>query len=137
MRRRFLVSLPLITLICLAFVARVAEAREGVNVAIEKPARLVDQGQAVDLKVRVSCPVGREVLEAFAYVVQNQSQSQFGSIPVRCDGRVGHHVVRVPAFPDAPPFQPGPAVATGFVLVLDPATGQTESAQDNQRIRIR
>jgi hypothetical protein len=137
MKRRLTHALLVAMLLTLTAALPLAYARQGVSVKIGKQATLADGGRAVDLSIKVVCPAGRDVLEAFAYVSQDGNQSSFSPIPLVCDGRSQRQVVRVTAFPDSPAFQPGVATASAFILVLDPATGGTETGQDSQTINIR
>lgn len=49
----------------------------------------------------------------------------------------GLYRVGVPGFPNGPLFHRGKAMATAFVLLLDQATGGTQSDGDTGRIKIR
>jgi hypothetical protein len=53
-----------------------AAGQETLAFEIDRKARLVDAGQAVDVQVTVTRPAGAEVLEAFLYVRQDGNQSR-------------------------------------------------------------
>lgn len=136
MRRRFAIFMAF-TIVSLTMGSTAAEPQGGLTVNVGKQARLVDEGRAVYIEVRITCSSDREVLEAFAYVVQNGNESDFGSIPLACADKPRHYLVRASVFPDNPAFQPGEATATAVVLLSDPLTGDTESREDSQQIKIR
>ena len=103
---------------------------------IARNVRLVEGGQAAELMVRVRCQPGLSTLEAFVYVVQDGQQSALAGLPVTCTGRWARLQVRVAASPEAP-FHAGAAQASAFLLLQDPATGQTYSASPTQAVRLR
>jgi hypothetical protein len=113
-----------------------ASALESVIVEIGKKATLIGDGQAVEVEVEVTCARGREVLEAFVYVVQDSNQSQFAGIPVKCNNKPRESIITVSAFPESS-FHQGEAVATAYILLIDPATGTTEADGDTRTIDIR
>jgi hypothetical protein len=114
-------------------------AAQGITVALKANATLLEEGQAVQVRVRATCPTGYTVLEAFVYIGQEGNESDFAFIPLACQDKQKPRdfVIRVPMFPDNPPFHPGDATATAFVLIEDPATGDTLSGGDNRAIRIK
>lgn len=97
-----------------------AVAQESVTLKVGKNATLTNGGQAVSVTVTAQCPAGDTVLEAFVYVVQDGNQSQFGGIPLQCDGGWHRFVVTVTALDFL--FRPGEATASGFVLLVSGAT---------------
>jgi hypothetical protein len=132
----------LLTLLTAALVVglspRTVHAREALTVKIQPHATLLEAGQAVEVTVKVACDAASgTVLEAFMYVVQDGNQSSFAALPVVCDGKQRLSRVRVAMFPDSPPFQRGPALASAYILLLDPATGATVSGGDTGAIKIR
>jgi hypothetical protein len=136
---RFRIVLLLLTA-ALAFgqTLSIAYARESVTVKIYPQATLVAEGQAVEVTVKVACDLSSgEVLEAFVYVVQDGNQSNFAAIPVVCDGRQHESLIRVAMFPDGLAFHRGTAIASAFVLLLDPVTGGTVSGDDTRTVKIR
>jgi hypothetical protein len=133
----------MLLLVCLFLFGLLAvspiSAAQGVTVALKAKATLLEGGQAVEVKVRATCPTGYTVLEAFVYIGQEGNESDFAAIPLACQDKQKPRdfVIRVPAFPDNPPFHPGDATATAFVLIEDPATGGTLSGGDNRAIQIK
>jgi hypothetical protein len=113
-----------------------ALADQSLRLDIFKHAVLQDGGAAVEVALKTHCPVGNEVLEAFMYVVHNGNQSLFAGVPIACDGKLHHHRVRVAAFPDNL-FAEGEAQASGFVLILDPATGETQSLSPVSTLKVK
>ena len=116
--------------------AGAADAAGGVTAEIRKRAALVEQGQAVALKIRAACPTGAEVLEAFAYVTQDGQQSNVAAIPLTCTGKVRQYRVRAARAPDSPAFRRGSAQASAYLLVSDPQTG-TSSVSPARPIKVR
>ncbi len=106
-----------------------------VAIDIKPKATLLDGGTAVLLRGKAVCPSGWEVLEEFAYVVQDGNESFFGFVTTPCDGKWHRFEVRVLAFEEFR-FHEGEAVATGFILVQLPGTPESMSAGDSQRITI-
>ena len=139
MKRKFnLMLLLVIALSVTAVLTSPALALENLSVDIGKNAKLVDGGQAVELKVKTVCVIeGAEVLEAFVYVTQNGNESQFAPIAVSCSGvpRPQKSTVRVPALDFV--FQEGDANSSAYVLVIDPSTGVDYSAGSSESIHIR
>jgi hypothetical protein len=116
-----------------------AQARRPVPVVVDvaPEARLVDGGRAALLRVKVRCPSGFRVLEAFAYLTQAGNQSDFGGLPATCDGKPHLFTVRVSSFQGEPAFRPGRAVGTGFLLIVHRATGKSRQGDDTQPLRLR
>lgn len=104
-----------------------------VQASIAPGATLVEGGAAVLASVTVRCAGGSDVLEAFVYVTQDEQQSRFAPIPVRCGGKARTYVVRVPA-PEGFTFHTGTASASGFVLV--DKRGNVTSASPSQTLTI-
>jgi hypothetical protein len=96
-------------------VAQPAAAQQTLDLRVAKNARLVDQGQAVVLRVTAECPAGAEVLESFVYVTQAGNQSSFGFFTPACTGAKERFTVRVQAM-DAV-FVSGPAQVSGYLLL--------------------
>jgi len=132
--RRSLGAIVVVGLLSLASPA-LAQTRDGIPVAISPRGHVVEAHQAVVVKVKVLCPAGYDVLEAFVYVVQDGHQSNDGAIPVSCDGGPHKYAVRVPAS-QGQAFHRGQAQASAYVLVQDPNTGQTQDGQDTRDILI-
>jgi len=133
-----IVLLLVLTLVVTASLNGPALAQNSLSIDIGTHARLVDGGQAVELKIRTVCAIqGVEVLEAFVYVTQNGNQSQFAPIPVSCSHkhRPQKATVNVPSQDFL--FQEGDANASAYVLVFDPITGIDYSAGAGEVVRIR
>jgi hypothetical protein len=90
--------------------------------AVERKATLVDGGSGVLLEVTTTCPEGNEVVEAFVYVNQDGNSSEWGAIPIACDGvpHSGSSEVRTIDFV----FHKGGASASGYILL---SSGQSIS----------
>lgn len=128
-------SIAILSALALAVAAAPATAvRPGpVQASIAPQASLVEGGAAVLVNVTVRCAGGSDVLEAFVYVTQDEQQSAFTPIPVRCGGRARTYVVRIPA-PEGFTFHLGTASASGFVLV--DKKGNVTSASPAQTLTI-
>lgn len=139
MKRKFRIVLLLtLTLLVSAALASPAFGQESLSVDIGKTARLVDGGQAIELKIKTVCALGSfEVLEAFVYVTQNGNTSQFAGMPVSCADhpRPQKSTVTLSALDFL--FQEGEANASAFILLIDPINGNTISTSPTQVIRIR
>jgi hypothetical protein len=99
-----------------------AAAQATLVVEIGQEARLVDGGRAVDVRLRVTCPAGAEVLEAFVYVTQGGNESQFAFFQPVCDGSPHPLTVRAEALDFV--FHPGKARVSGYMLLV---TGESTS----------
>ena len=131
--RRFSIAVLALAILGAA-VAQTALARPGpVQASIAPEAVLVDEGAAVTIEVSVKCAGGSDVLEAFVYVSQDEQQSQFVTIPVRCGGKARTYAIRVPA-PEGTVFHAGSATASGYVLV--DKKGSVTSASPSQALTI-
>jgi hypothetical protein len=136
--KRKLSFVLLLSLAVSAILASPALGQQSLSVDIGKTAKIIDGGQAVELKVKTVCAIeGFELLEAFVYVTQNGNTSQFASIPVSCSDipRPQKATVRVLALDFL--FQEGEANASAFILLIDPVSGDTLSTSPTQVIRIR
>ena len=92
-----------------------------VNQVVAERATLLNAGQAVTINVSMNCPKRFQVLEAFVYVSQDDSTSEFAPIPVECaNKKLREYLVRVPA--SETPFHAGAATASAYVL-LDEESG--------------
>ena len=112
-----------------------AAENKAIKVKITKHATLEQGGQAVIVEVKVTCASTRHILqESLVYVVQDGYTSQFAGLPVVSDGRPHQNRIRVLALEQ--PFHRGQARATAYVLLYDPATGETVSGGDTEEIRI-
>jgi hypothetical protein len=112
-----------------------AQATEGVVVKIAPKALLARDGMSARLKVKVRCPAGLEVLEGFAYINQSGNESDFGGLNPVCDGE--RHKVYVTVNASDTPFTRGQANASAFLLLIDPATQETQQGQDSRIIKLK
>jgi hypothetical protein len=111
-----------------------AQEEEIVRVEVGPTAKLIADGQAVRVKVKVACePVG-DVLEASVEVFQADAYGQgfFGF--VMCDGRTHVHKIKVEALDST--FHRGEAFVSAFVLLEDPETGETAQGGDLRLVRV-
>jgi hypothetical protein len=110
-----------------------AAAQETLVVEIAPTARLAKGGKAVVVQVTVTCPTGAEVLEAFLYVTQDGTPSQFASFQPICDDTPHTFTVRAQA--DGFRFHVGEAQVSAFVLLTNGAStspGQTVTLHRGQ-----
>jgi hypothetical protein len=122
--RRSLVLLAVLAATVAPHSADAAPDDVAVRLHIAAQAKIVGGGMGVRIAVAGICTPGAEVLEAFVYLTQDGVTSQFGFVPLTCDGTLHGSVVLVRAL-DAP-FTPGPATASGYALVQN-AVGETAS----------
>ena len=113
--------------------ASVAEGA-AVDVRIDHNATVVDGGAAVVVSVRARCPIGLELLEGIVTVNQGGSEGE-GSFGVPCDGRPRRATATVLAIDFL--FEPGEAISSSLLLVVDPNTDETLEAQDSRVIKVR
>ena len=105
-----------------------------VAVQIRRNAVVLPGGKTAKLWVRVSCdPAFGEILEAFAYIVQDDHQSFFAPVGVSCTATPHVSEVVVPADPERT-FTPGAAFSSAYILMHDESTGDTTSGQDAREI---
>jgi hypothetical protein len=131
--RRLIRALRLVAValcLCLAHApAASAEATLGPGVALRvqltlgPSAKILGGGTAARIPIRGLCTPGAEVLEAFVYLSQDGQSSEWGFIPLVCDGARHDALVEVQTIDFA--FHPGLATASGYALVVDPRTGLT------------
>lgn len=128
-------SIAIFTALALAAAAAPAQAAPPgpVQASIASQATLVEGGDAVLVSVTVKCAGGSDVLEAFVYVTQDEQQSAFTPIPVRCGGRARTYVIRVAA-PEGFTFHTGTASASGYALVEK--KGNVTSASPSRTLTI-
>jgi hypothetical protein len=107
-----------------------AAAQATLAVEIGKKATLLDGGQAVDVRVTVTCPAGGVVLEAFVYVTQEGNESQFAFFQPICDGNPHSFTVRAEALDFV--FHRGKARASGYLLL---ESGETTSPTRAVKLR--
>ncbi len=100
-------------LLVAAIAAPAAQAQDSADVAIGKFVRFVDK-DTVQAQITVTC-VGT-VLEAFAYVVQRDHNSDFGFFNPICDGVTRTYTVSIQAAEGAT-FRRGRARVSAYVLL--------------------
>jgi hypothetical protein len=105
----------------------------GTTLDLRPKARLLADG-TVRLRVEAGCPEGLVVLEAFVTVSQEAASGE-AFFPADCTGRTRKHRLIVTALDG--PFERGPAVVSGLLLVEDPATFETEQDQDTETVDLR
>jgi hypothetical protein len=134
LRRLLLVALA--GLVCLAPSTRAigdVHGTEAAEVRIGGRGRIIEAGQAAQVRTAATCKPGYEVLESFVTVTQEGAWGQ-GSFTPECDGSIQRFVVTVSSFGD--PFQPGTAVASAYILVQNTETGETDDDGANRTIRL-
>jgi hypothetical protein len=140
-RMKLLVALLTVTafmvVMLLPAVAATAQ-EEAVRVEVGPTAKLIGDGQAVQVKVKVACEPPAEVLEALVTVHQDEGAASgegFLGSSVVCDGKQRVHRVTVETLDST--FRPGEAFVSGFVLVcLDAECVETAQGQDSRLVRV-
>jgi hypothetical protein len=109
-----------------------AEARQTLSVRLLAPATIIEHGQAATLPVLLSCPPRSEVLEALAYISQDDQAVYWeGSIlNIVCDGH--RHRTMAEVHPQEGELHRGRAYAAVYVLLIDDS-----SAGDNGMVPVR
>jgi hypothetical protein len=127
-KRADLVVLAIVvTLVVVAALQSTKTAAAQETVVIAPTAKLIKGGQAVLVELQVTCPQGKEVLEAHISVSQDDSATYgLSGIPVKCTGKP--HTYKTVVTAQQGQFHTGTAYASAYVLLYDPATGTTESA---------
>ncbi len=136
MLRISLVPKAMLLLLVVNLWAGPALAAAPLRLTVDHRANLSAGGAAVTVSGKLRCPAGYQVLEAFIYVVQDQNSSQFAALPVTCNGKLRAFRVTVQAYPDSA-FRAGPATTSGYLLLLDPASGGTVSTSPTGSITLR
>jgi hypothetical protein len=128
----------LVTAMLLPASIATAQQTEAVTVEVGPTARLIGDGQAVQVKVKVACEPPAEVLEALVTVHQDEGAASgegFLGSSVVCDGKQRVHRVTVETLDST--FRPGEALVSGFVLVcLDAECVETAQGQDSRLVRV-
>jgi hypothetical protein len=114
--------------------ANARQQADSVVVDVGPTAKLLEDGQAVRVKVKVACEPGWQVLEANVSATQGATSSLAGIGGVVCDGKPHVHKVRVNALDGQ--FSRGTASVSAFVLLLDPATQTTVQGQDARTVSV-
>ena len=110
---------------------------EVVRVEVGPTAKLIEDDQAVRIKVKVTCepePVDH-ILEALLFVQQEGAYGEGFLSSVVCDGKTHVHMEEVEASDGA--FRPGEAFVSAFVLVcLDAECAQSVQGQETRLVRV-
>jgi hypothetical protein len=117
--------------------ASARQQADAVVVKVGPTAKLIDDGQAVRVKVKVKCEPPAEVLEALVTVHQDEGAAfgEAGITSVVCDGKKRTHRVAVEALDST--FRRGEAFVSAFVLVcLDAECAETAQGQDSRVVRV-
>jgi hypothetical protein len=117
--------------------ANARQQADTVVVEVGPTAKVLDDGQAVRVKVKVACEPPAEVLEALVTVHQDEgaASGEAGITSVVCDGKTRVHRVAVEALDST--FRPGEAFVSALVLVcLDAECVETAQGQDSRLVRV-
>jgi hypothetical protein len=110
--------LALFAVLLAAPAARAQE--ETVSAGIDRFVEFVD-ANSVRVPLTVTCTSGGQVLEAFAYVVQRDHNSDFGFFGPICDGSPHTFVVTVQAA-EGDTFRRGRARVSAYILLVSGAS---------------
>ena len=112
-----------------------AQEEEVVTVEVGPTAKLIEDGHAVRVKVKVSCEPVDHVLEALIFVQQEDAYGEGFLRSVVCDGRTHVHMEEVEALSST--FHPREAWVSAFVLVcLDAECAETAQGQETRLVRV-
>ena len=100
-------------------------------------AKVIQGGGAVLVRATLSCHPGYEPLEAHLTVSHNDHAviGTGGIRGVRYDGRLHDYRVRVRAQEGT--YREGTAYASGYLLVINPTTSNTQSASSTRTVEVR
>jgi hypothetical protein len=129
MLRRSLVSVVVVLLVLAPAVATAAPS----PLDISDRGRISADGQRVTVRISATCPMGWDVLEANVSVSQDAA-SGLGGFGIACTGHPVSARATVVSFGGA--YEPGPASASAFILLIDPVTGVTMSLSTSETIRL-
>jgi hypothetical protein len=121
----------------LALGAASAQQADTVVVEVGPTAKVIDDGQAVRVKVKVACEPPAEVLEAAVFTQQDEQTiwGEAGIASVVCDGKSHVRFVEVNALEGQ--FHRGEAFVSAFVLVcLDPDCADTADGGDTRTVKV-
>jgi hypothetical protein len=112
------------------------EEEEHLTVEVGSTAKLIDDGQFVQVKVKVSCEPGVDhVLESLLFVQQEDAYGEGFGFPVVCDGKTRVYMPRVEALDG--PFHRGEAFVSAFALVcLDEECADTAQGQETRQVKV-
>jgi hypothetical protein len=137
--KRIMLVLSLVALMVAVLLpagAASAQEEEVVTVELGPTAKLIDDGQAVQVKVKVSCEPGVDhVLESLLFVQQEDAYGEGFGFPVVCDGKTRVYMPKVEALDG--PFHRGEASVSAFALVcLDETCENTAQGQETRQVRV-
>jgi hypothetical protein len=113
-----------------------AQQADTVVVEVGPTAKLIDDGDFVRVKVKVTCEPVDHVLESLLFVQQQDASGEGFISPVVCDGRTHVLMEEVEALSESP-FHPGEASVSAFVLVcLDAECSETAQGQETRVVRV-
>jgi hypothetical protein len=131
--KRLVALLTVATLMVALLLPAVAASAQEQTVTVEvgPTAKLIEDGQAVQVKVKVSCEPPAEVLEAAVFAQQDEQTvwGEAGIASVVCDGNSQVRFVKVNALEGQ--FHRGEVYVSAFVLVcLEPNCADTAGGGD-------
>ncbi len=114
-----------------------AQETDTVRIKVDPIAKVLGDGQAVRVKVKVACEPPAVVLEASVFAQQDEQTvwGEAGIASVVCDGNSHVRFVEVNALEGQ--FHRGEAHVSAFVLVcLDPDCGETADGGDTRTVKV-
>ena len=138
--KRIMLALSLVALMVVALPptgAATAQEEEVVTVEVGPTAKLIDDGQAVQVRVKVTCEAPAQVLEAAVFAQQDEQtiSGEAGITSVVCDGNSQVRFVEVNAQEGT--FHRGEAFVSAFALVcLDPDCVETADGGDTRIVKV-
>jgi len=94
----------------------VSAASKTISVTVDPVAQATAGGASLTVHLTVSCPAKYHVLEAFVYVAQGGSSSNFVSIPLLCRNRPREYTLTIPT-PEGQAWAAGEASLSGYILL--------------------
>jgi hypothetical protein len=139
--KRIMLALSLVALMVAVLLpmgaATAQEEEEVATVEVGPTAKLIDDGQAVQVKVKVTCEAPAQVLEAAVFAQQDEQtiSGEAGITSVVCDGKSQVRFVEVNAQEGT--FHRGEAFVSAFALVcLDPDCVETADGGDTRIVKV-
>jgi hypothetical protein len=138
--KRIMLVLSLVALmvaVLLPVGAAATQEEEVVTGEVGPTAKLIDDGQAVQVKVKVTCEAPAQVLEAAVFAQQDEQtvSGEAGIASVVCDGKSQVRFVEVNDLEGT--FHRGEAFVSAFVLVcLDPDCAETADGGDTGMVKV-
>jgi hypothetical protein len=108
-------------------------ATKTISVSVDPIAVATAGGTSLTVRMTVACPAGYDVLEAFIYVVQGDTTSNFVGIPLECRNKPQDYTLAVPA-PDQHVWTAGPASLSGYILII--RRSETLSASPSAALQV-